>query len=67
MPLSRILLLPRFKEAMLLDCDVVLARDPDIMFSSQGYRQYGNSFWGDIYGEGMFQDKAFGYVGEDQV
>jgi hypothetical protein len=53
----------RFKEALLLDCDVVPMRDPTYMFEAPEFRQSGNYFWGDIYGEGMFKDEAFDYVG----
>lgn len=53
----------RFKEALLLDCDVVLMRDPAYLFDAPEYRASGNLLWGDIYGEGMFQDKAFDYIG----
>ena len=47
----------------MLDCDVVLMRDPAYMFDAPEFRQSGNYFWGDIYGEGMFKDDAFDYVG----
>jgi hypothetical protein len=33
------------------------------MFDAPEFRQSGNYFWGDIYGEGMFKDEAFDYVG----
>lgn len=54
----------RFKEVLMLDCDVVPMRDPSYMFDEPEFRQGGNLFWGDIYGEGMFKDEAFDYVGE---
>lgn len=41
----------RFKEVLMLDCDVVPMRDPSYMFDAPEYRQAGNSFWGDIYGQ----------------
>lgn len=47
----------------MLDCDVVPMRDPSYMFDAPDFRQAGNYFWGDIYGEGMFKDEAFDYVG----
>jgi hypothetical protein len=53
----------RFKEVLLLDCDVVPMRDPSYMFDAPEFRKNGNYFWGDIYGEGMFKDEAFDYVG----
>lgn len=53
----------RFKEAMLLDCDVVLRRDPAYMFDAPRYKERGNYFWGDIYGAGMVNDAVFEYVG----
>jgi hypothetical protein len=53
----------RFKEVLLLDCDVVPMRDPTYMFDAPEFRQNGNYFWGDIYGEGMFKDEAFDYIG----
>lgn len=49
---------------LLLDCDVILARDPTFMFSSPGFVKHGNWFWGDVWGEGLFDDKVFEYVGE---
>lgn len=54
----------RFQEVLLLDCDVVLMRDPAYLFDTPGFKAQGNYFWSDIYNEGMFQDKAFGYVGK---
>lgn len=53
----------RFKEVLMLDADVVPMRDPSYMFDAPEYRKNGNYFWGDIYGEGMFNDAAFDYVG----
>lgn len=44
------LLNSRFKEVLLLDCDVVPMRDPSYMFDAPEFRQAGNYFWGDIYG-----------------
>lgn len=52
-----------FKQALLLDCDVVLMRDPSYLFDAPEFVASGNSFWGDIYGDGMFKDEAYGYVG----
>lgn len=43
--------LRRFKEVLLLDCDVVPMRDPSYMFDASLYRKAGNAFWGDIYGQ----------------
>lgn len=54
----------RFKEAFLLDCDVILRRDPAFMFDAPLFRERGNYFWGDIYGTGMVKDEVFPYVGE---
>jgi hypothetical protein len=54
----------RFKEAFLLDCDVILRRDPAFMFDAPLFRERGNYFWGDIYGVGMVKDEVFKYVGE---
>jgi len=49
---------------MLLDCDVVLMRDPAYMFDAPQYKALGNYFWDDIYGSGMFKEELFDYVGE---
>lgn len=57
----------RFKEVLLLDADVVPMRDPAYLFDDPQYRKDGNYFWGDIYGEGMFDDKALDYVGERRL
>eukprot|EP00775_Hariotina_reticulata_P006257 gene6257-6495_t len=57
------LLHSRFKEVMLLDCDVVLMRDPAYMFEAPQYKILGNYFWDDIYGAGMFKEELFDYVG----
>lgn len=54
----------RFKEVLLLDCDVVPMRDPTYLFDSPEFRQQGNYFWGDIYGEGMFKDESLDYIGK---
>jgi hypothetical protein len=56
----------RFKEAFLLDCDVILRRDPAFMFDAPLFRERGNYFWGDIYGVGMVKDEVFAYVGEQK-
>lgn len=48
----------------MLDADVVPMRDPSYMFDAPEFRKNGNYFWGDIYGEGMFNDAAFDYVGK---
>jgi hypothetical protein len=53
----------RFKEAFLLDCDVILRRDPAFMFDAPLFRERGNYFWGDIYGTGMVKAEVFAYVG----
>lgn len=53
----------RFKEVLLLDCDVVLRKDPAYMFDAPLYKERGNYFWGDIYGYGMVKDEVFEYVG----
>ncbi|WIA31646.1 hypothetical protein OEZ86_002526 [Tetradesmus obliquus] len=57
------LLQSKFKEAFLLDCDVILRRDPAFMFDAPLFRERGNYFWGDIYGTGMVKDEVFPYVG----
>eukprot|EP00882_Tetradesmus_deserticola_P030000 GHRQ01033651.1.p3 GENE.GHRQ01033651.1~~GHRQ01033651.1.p3 ORF type:complete len:218 (+),score=91.79 GHRQ01033651.1:1480-2133(+) len=57
------LLQSKFKEAFLLDCDVVLRRDPAYMFDAPLFRERGNYFWSDIYGTGMVKDEVFPYVG----
>lgn len=49
---------------MLLDCDVVLMRDPAYIFDAPHYQTLGNYFWDDIYGVGMFNEELFDYVGE---
>lgn len=43
---------------MLLDCDVVPARDPSYLFDLEEYRAGGNLFWGDIYNEGLVKAEA---------
>lgn len=53
----------RFKEAFLLDCDVVLRKDPAYMFDAPLYKERGNYFWDDIYGTGMVNEAVFEYVG----
>lgn len=53
----------RFKEAFLLDCDVILHKDPAYMFEAPLYKERGNYFWDDIYGYGMVKDEVYEYVG----
>lgn len=49
---------------MLLDCDVVPARDPAYLFDSREFVEAGNLFWGDIYNEGLVKyDESADYVG----
>ncbi|KAI8472516.1 MAG: mannosyltransferase putative-domain-containing protein [Monoraphidium minutum] len=57
------LLHSRFKQALLLDCDVVLAKDPEYMFDTPEFVEYGNLFWADIYSDGMVKKEAYDYVG----
>ena len=52
-----------FKQALLLDCDVVLASDPAPIFDAPGFKALGNYFWADIYGDGMFDDAAYAWAG----
>ena len=37
-----------FKQALLLDCDVVLASDPASLFDAPGFKALGNYFWADM-------------------
>jgi alpha 1,2-mannosyltransferase len=55
----------RFQQVLLLDCDVILAKDPTFMFDSPGFVKHGNWFWGDVWGTGLIKDKVFSYVGLD--
>lgn len=53
-----------FRQALLLDCDVQLARDPSYLFESEEFEESGALLWGDIYSEGLVKPEAAEYVGE---
>ncbi|KAG2500723.1 hypothetical protein HYH03_001487 [Edaphochlamys debaryana] len=62
------LLAAPFKEVMLWDSDVIPAVCPDSLFDSEEFKLHGNMFWGDSYGEGMFQKVVYKLLGlQDQV
>ncbi len=52
-----------FKQALLLDCDMVLRKDPRYIFDDALFKERGNLLWGDIYGAGMFRDDVFDFLG----
>jgi len=57
------LLHTRFKRVLLLDCDVILLRDPRALFFGRGFAERGAWLWPDIYGQGMVQEAAYALSG----